>query len=118
MLAAMMWRNVAIVCFAVMTGMAQARAAGIGAPQQDAPFTAATVREFLALCGHDMSQCDYTVRSALLDKLNGKDATSVCLKGAHYQEPVIAWLQAHPQTAAMATEDGIYAAFKSLYPCP
>jgi len=110
----MMRCSVAILCLAATIAGAQAQ----DAVRQDAPFTAATVREFLASCGHDMSQCDYTLRSVLLDRLNGKDATSLCLKGAHYQEPVIAWLKAHPETAPMPTEDGIYTAFKSLYPCP
>ena len=109
-----MRRSVAILWLAATIAAAWAQ----DAAQQEAPFAAATVREFLVLCGHDMSQCDYTLRAALLNKLNGKDATSVCLKGAHYQEPVIGWLKAHPETAPMPTEDGIYTAFKSLYPCP
>lgn len=93
--------------------------AGTAAPEpQDAPFEAPTVNQFLASCDHDKSQCDFKIRLALLDKLHAPDATSICLKGAHYQEPVIAWLKVHPEARVMATEDGIYTAFKELYPCP
>ncbi len=107
-----MWRNLVLLSLAVLAAPLPAGA------QPDAPFEAATVKVFLEGCGRDMSQCDFKVRMALLDKLAGKDAVSVCLKGAHYQQPVIDWLKAHPETGAMATEDGIYAAFRSLYPCP
>jgi len=83
-----------------------------------APFEAPTVAVFLASCDRDISQCEFTLRLALLDKLNSRDATSICEKDAHSEKPVIAWLKAHSETHAMATEDGIYAAYKSLYPCP
>ena len=85
---------------------------------EDAPFAAATVGEFLTTCSHDTSQCDFKLRLTLLNKLNTRDATSVCIKDAHTEKPVIAWLEAHQETHTMATEDGIYAAYKSLYPCP
>jgi hypothetical protein len=85
---------------------------------QQAPFEAPTVAVFLASCDRDISQCEFKLRLALLDKLDSRDATSICTKDAHTEQPVIAWLKAHPETHAMATEDGIYAAYKSLYPCP
>jgi hypothetical protein len=106
-----MWRSIPLLSLFLLAVAAQAQ-------PQDAPFEAATVNQFLASCGRDMSQCDFKIRLALLDKLPAPDGTSVCLKGAHYQEPVLAWLTAHPETGSMATEDGIYAAFKGLYPCP
>ena len=96
----------------------QGTAAAQNVPRQQAPSDAATVGEFLAACESDASQCQFKLRLALLNKLNRSNATSVCIKVAHTQEPVIAWLKAHPETHAMATEDGIYAAYKSLYPCP
>ena len=77
-----------------------------------------TVSGFLTSCDQDMSQCDFKLRQALLNNLNTRQATSVCLKGAHYQSAVLTWLKAHRETHAMATEDGIYAAYESLYPCP
>jgi hypothetical protein len=108
-----MWRSIPFLSLLLLAGAASAQT-----PQQSAPFEAATVNQFLASCGRDVSQCDFKVRMALLDKLHAPGATSVCLKGAHYQEPVIAWLKDHPETSAMETEDGIYTAFKALYPCP
>ena len=90
----------------------------LGAMSQDAPFEAPNVEQFLAACDRDLSQCDFEVRMALLDKLHSKNAKSVCLKGGHYQEPVINWLKDHPETLSMNTEDGIYTAITTLYPCP
>ena len=84
----------------------------------DTPLEAATVSDFLILCNKDTSQCDFKLRLALLNKLDARDATSVCIKDAHTEKPVIAWLAAHQETHAMATEDGIYAAYRNLYPCP
>jgi len=107
-----MWRIIPFLSLFLLVSLAAQ------AQSQDAPFEAATVNQFLTSCGRDMSQCDFEVRMALLNKLNAKDATSICLKGAHYQQPVIAWLKAHPETSDLATEDGIYTAFKELYPCP
>jgi hypothetical protein len=111
-----MWRSIPFLSLFLPVLLAGAAAAQ--APPQVAPFEAATVNQFLVSCDRDISQCDFKIRLALLDALHTPDATSVCLKGAHYQEPVIAWLKAHPETGTMATEDGIYAAFKGLYPCP
>jgi hypothetical protein len=109
----MMWRSQLVFSFMLMAGTAAQNAIA-----QDAPFEAGTVRNFLASCDSDVSQCAFKLRLALLNKLNTRDATSVCIKDVRTQGPVIAWLKAHPETHAMATEDGIYAAYKSLYPCP
>jgi len=108
-----MWRSIQFLLFFLLAGAAVAQT-----PQQNAPFEAVTVNQFLASCGRDVSQCGFKIRMALLDKLHAPGATSVCLKGAHYREPVIAWLKAHPETSTMETEDGIYAALKALAPCP
>ena len=107
----MMWRSIAVLAAMSLPAMA-------ANTQQDAPFEAATVQAFLTACERDSSQCDYEIRETLLDKLPAQGAVSVCLNGAHYQKPVIAWLKAHPESQPMATEDGIYAAIRSLYPCP
>jgi hypothetical protein len=125
----MMSRRQQVFCLAIClagtfvrgTGPAMAQessAQNSGPGHQLAPFEAPTVAVFLASCDRDISQCEFTLRLALLDKLNTRDATSICEKEAHSEKPVIAWLKAHPETHAMATEDGIYAAYKSLYPCP
>ena len=41
----------------------------------------------------------------------------ICLPSLDYGKPVPAWLTSHAETHAMPTEDGIYLALKSLYPC-
>lgn len=115
------WPFLLVAMMALPAAAQDARHRDAGAQdqkQQDAPFEAPTVQGFLAACGRDMSQCDFEIRMALLDKLPDRNASSVCLKGAHYQQSVIDWLQHHAESWPMATEDGIYAAFRSLYPCP
>src|SRR5215469_8567160 len=117
-----MWRGRLLVSLAFyVLGTCPVLAAGsatapVAAPQ-DGPLMAATVSEFIASCDRDNSQCASRMRTALLDKLNTRDSVSVCLTDVHPQKPVIAWLKAHPETHAMATEDGLYTAYKSLYPC-
>lgn len=85
---------------------------------QRAPFMATTVREFLNRCDRDTSECSFKLRMALLNHLNSPRATSVCIKDAHTQPAIIAWLKAHPEVQDMPTEDGIYVAYRTLYPCP
>ena len=97
--------------------LAAASAVAQDAAQQRPPSEAATVREFIVSCDRDNSQCEHTMRMAVLDKLIAKDSTSICMTDVHPQKPVIAWLKAHPETHAMPTEDGLYTAYKSLYPC-
>jgi hypothetical protein len=92
-------------------------AAAQDAAQQKSPFDAATVSEFVLACDRDVSQCAFRMRQAVLDKLITKDATSICFTDINPREPVIAWLRAHPETHKMATEDGLYEAYKSLYRC-
>src|SRR5271170_1155097 len=67
-----MWRSISLLSLFLLAGAAAAQT-----PNQDAPFEAATVNQFLASCGRDMSQCDFKIRLALLDKLPAPDGTSV-----------------------------------------
>ena len=108
-----MWRSQLVLSFVLM-----AAAADQDATAHDASFEAETVHNFLSSCDIDVSQCVFKLRLALLNKFNTRDAASVCIKDVQTRGPVIAWLKAHPETHAMETEDGIYAAYKSLYPCP
>ena len=108
-----MWRSIPFLSLFLLAG-----AAGAQTPLQNAPFEAVTVDQFLVSCGRDLSQCDFKIRMALLDKLHAPGATSICLKGAHYHQPVLDWLKVHPETSTLETEEGIYRAFKALYPCP
>jgi hypothetical protein len=82
------------------------------------PAEAKTVNEFIPACERDTSLCGFRLGMAVLNKLNTKDAISICLNDAYPQKPVIAWLKAHPETHKMETEDGLYIAYQSLYPCP
>jgi hypothetical protein len=107
-------RSLLVFCFTLMARAATAQ----NATFQDAPFEALTVDDFLASCGRDTSQCEFKLRLTLLDKLNVSGESSVCLKDVHTREPVITWLKTHPETHALPTEDGIFAAYRSLYPCP
>ena len=85
---------------------------------QKTPLEAATVSEFVASCDRDVFQCEFIMRQAVLNNINTRNATSICIKDAHPRKEVIAWLQAHPETRQMATEDGLYTAYKDLYRCP
>ena len=109
--------SLALYVLGTCCGLAAPSAPAQDDVQQNGPADAATVNEFIATCDRDVSQCEHKMRLALLDKLITKDAVSVCLTDDHPQKPVIAWLKAHPETHTMATEDGLYTAYKSLYPC-
>lgn len=86
-----------------------------------APWNASTIAEFLSNCPPDSQLCKFEIRSVLLDKLltrsSAQDATKVCITSGHFQQAILDWLQAHPETHKMKTEDGIYAAYVYLYPC-
>ena len=97
---------------------AESRATADQYMQPRTAIDAATVTDFIATCGRDNSLCEYRMRMAVLDKLNTRGATSICLTEVSPQKRVVAWLQAHPETHAMATEDGLYEAYKVLYRCP
>jgi hypothetical protein len=118
----MMWRgrlpySLAFCVLGTSCVLAAGSAAAQDAAPQNAPSEAATVSEFIASCDRVNSQCEFTMRQAVLDKLITRDATSICMTDVHPQKAVIAWLKAHPETHSMATEDGLYTAYNSLYPC-
>jgi len=79
------------------------------------PYSAPTVNEFLTACRTDPADCVNEVGSAEMAKFQFDG--SLCLPSVDYAKPVPDWLQAHAETHAMPTEDGIYLALKSLYPC-
>jgi hypothetical protein len=78
-------------------------------------FSAPTVSEYLAACKTDQGGCIDEVGSALMDKFQFRG--DICLPSVNYADAVPGWLDSHNQTYAMASEDGIYLALKSLYPC-
>lgn len=93
-------------------------AADAFAAHQKSPSEAATVGEFVEACGRDAFHCEYKMRNAAINKINTQGATSICIRDKHPRQPVLAWLKAHPETYQMPTEDGLYQAYVSLYPCP
>src|SRR5579859_6296588 len=112
----MMWRKFLVLPFILFLA-APAAAATPNAPQLTTAYDAKSVQQFLSVCNRDMSQCDLEISTALLDKLDAPDATSICMTKAKYEEPVVTWLKDHSESWPMPTEDGIYTAFKTLYPC-
>ena len=81
------------------------------------PWNAPTIEQFLPVCLKNIDLCDDEVRDALLDKLDLESAPEVCITGTHFQAPVIDWLIRHPETHHLEREEGIYIAFKGVYPC-
>ena len=64
-----------------------------------APWQAPDVKMFLTSCAADSVQCDFEVRNVLLNRMNTRDSTPVCIKGGHFQQPVVAWLRGDPLPA-------------------
>jgi hypothetical protein len=80
-------------------------------------YAASTVRQFLTACTIDQGACVDEVGTALMDKMDYTGTSNVCIQSPDYGGAVPKWLSAHPETSNMATEDGIYLAIKTLYPC-
>jgi hypothetical protein len=80
-------------------------------------YTAATVNDFLAACRADQAGCMAQIGSAFLTHMNDDGDDTVCLNDVNYGRPVPAWLDSHPETHTMPTENGIYLALQKLYPC-
>ena len=111
-----MWRKFLALPFILLLS-APAWAATSNSSEVTTAYEAKSVQQFLTVCNRDVSQCDLEISATLLDKLDTPGATSVCMTKAKYEEPVIAWLKDHSESWPMPTEDGIYTAFKTLYPC-
>ena len=87
------------------------------APFSFRPFSAVTVNDYLAACTIHQNTCISEVGTALLDKIHYEAAPEICLSSVDYAAAVPKWLGDHPETFKMPTEDGIYLALKTLYPC-
>ena len=81
------------------------------------PYAARTAGEFAQLCSRGEASCADVIGETLMDKISFSPTSGLCLPSVDYTQNVAAWLRAHPETAKMATEDGIYLALKALYPC-
>ena len=86
-------------------------------PSPTSVYGAATINGFLAACRTDQGGCMDEVGTALMDKMDYSGTSQVCISSADYGKAVPGWLSTHPQTSNMPTEDGIYLAIKTLYPC-
>ena len=86
-------------------------------PASTRPLSAKTAGEFAADCLANEASCADMVGKSLMDNMNLASTTSICLPGTDYAHGVIYWLNAHPETAAMNTEDGIFLALKTIYAC-
>ena len=122
----MTWRNLLVLPFTLILMAAPAAAQTASqsiktdttASVRDTAYDTTSVQQFLTVCNNDTAhQCGLEISAALLDKLDARNATSVCMANGHYEKPVVTWLKDHSDSWSMPTEDGIYAAFKSLYPC-
>jgi hypothetical protein len=82
-----------------------------------APSEATTVGKFLSICSINVTLCNDEVRGALLNKLDLRNGAEICIGDPHFQTSVVDWLRIHPEVHQMPTDDGIYVAYKSLYPC-
>jgi len=80
------------------------------------PFGAATVNDFLTACAVSQNSCSAAVGTALLVNM-GTSPGVICLQSPEYALPIPVWLAAHPETAGMTAQDGIYVALKAVYPC-
>ena len=81
------------------------------------PYAVQTAGEFARECAAEQAGCADIIGKSLMDKINFAPTSNLCLPGPDYAHGVAAWLNAHPKTAGMEKEDGIYLALKSLYPC-
>jgi hypothetical protein len=52
-----------------------------------------------------------------MDKMTLNGTADICLPSTDYTAAVLEWLNAHPETHGMLTEDGIYLSLKTIYRC-
>ena len=107
------------LAMAVCLGAAQAKPATPEnpAPAPVSPLTAKTAGEFARVCVNDERSCADVIGISLTDKINFASTSRICLPGTDYAHGVIQWLGAHPETASMRTEDGIFLALQTIYAC-
>jgi hypothetical protein len=118
-----MFRSSVLICAAsaLLLLLSRAYAATPAPPAQPAPVilasSAATVGDFLAVCRSDQAGCSDEVGTALLDEMKYDGTSTLCLPSPDYAQPVIAWLNVHPEDRGLHTEDGIFLALKAVYAC-
>jgi hypothetical protein len=80
-------------------------------------YSALTIDDFLIACRGDQIGCADKVGTALMDKMTFDGTANICLPSTDYAEAVPEWLNSHPETHKMPTEDGIFLSLKNLYYC-
>src|ERR1700753_4188490 len=86
------------------------------APISPSVYSANTIKQFLNVCSNDQGGCADEVGTALINKMSFDGRSNICLPGPDYAAPALKWLTAHPETADMPTQDGIYLALQKVYP--
>jgi len=81
------------------------------------PLSALTVSDYLVACEVHQDTCSLKVGNALIDKIDMRGTAQLCLDSGYDVSTILKWLSSHPDTHQLPTEDGIYVALKSLYPC-
>jgi len=81
------------------------------------PYAAVMAGEFAAACEKDQASCTGRIGNVLMSRVLSSPATHICLPGITYAGAVAPWLRAHPETATMKAEDGIYLALTTIYKC-
>ena len=81
------------------------------------PLSATTVSDYLGACEIHRDTCSLKVGNALMDKIDLHGTAQLCLDSGYDVSAILKWLSSHPDTHQLPTEDGIYVAMKSLYPC-
>ncbi len=115
-----MFRFSILICAASALLLLLSRAYAATPPQPEPMIlasSASTVGDFLNVCRNDQAGCDDEVGTALLDQMKYDGTTTLCVPSPDYAQPVITWLNAHPEDRGMATETGIFLALKTVYAC-
>jgi hypothetical protein len=81
------------------------------------PYAATTAGQFAASCKGDQGGCADIVGNVLMDKIQYSPTSHICLPGVNYVDAIVPWLLAHPETANMPAQDGIYLAITTVYKC-
>ena len=91
--------------------------AGSASPSSLRPYSAAVVEDYIAACKFHPDGCAFEIGEALMNKIELRGPAKVCLVSGYEEHVILDWLVSHPDTHQMPTQDGIYLAMKSIYPC-
>jgi hypothetical protein len=110
-----MWRlrNVCLISLLILV-----TTSAYSAPQYSPrPFSTTVVKDYIASCKIHPVGCSLEMGNALINKIELHGPAQVCLVSGYDEHVIFDWLVSHPDAQQMPTQDGIYLAMKSLYPC-